>query len=45
VPATAAVLPLPGPLPLVTKKLPPRQAVTASLFPVHPVTLASPKVP
>jgi hypothetical protein len=45
---TAAVLPLPGPPSaglVSTKKLPPRHAVTAWVFPVQPMTLASPNVP
>jgi hypothetical protein len=29
----------------MTKKLPPRHATTAWLFPVQPMTLASPNVP
>ena len=42
---TGVVAPLPGWPPLITKKLPPRQAGTPWWFPVQPSTLASPNVP
>jgi hypothetical protein len=45
VPVTGVVVPLPGAPLLMKKKLPPRHAVTAWLFPAQPTMLASPKVP
>ena len=45
VPVTGVVEPLPGWPPLITKKLPPRQATTAWWLPAQPSTLASPNVP